>query len=471
MTPSEITGIIQSQGIKILDFKFCDLLGTWQHFSTSASDYEEEVFQAGLGFDGSSIRGWQAINASDMLVIPDANTAWVDPFCEVPTLSLICSIVDPITLQPYNRDPRAVAAKADAYLKSSGIADVAYFGPEPEFFIFDDVRFSYEPGGSYHSVDSVEAAWNTAQDDNGGPNLGYKPRHKGGYFPVSPHDTLQDIRSEMVLLMEQLGIVVECHHHEVATAGQCEIDMRFSPMMQMADQVCIFKYVVRNVAKRHGKTATFMAKPVFDDNGTGMHTHQSLWKGGTPLFAGDGYAGLSQTALHYIGGILKHAKALIAFTNPTTNSFKRLVPGFEAPVSLAYSARNRSAAVRIPTYSNSPKAKRVEFRTPDATCTPYVAFSAMLMAGLDGIENQIDPGEPMDKNLYDLSPEELSTIPQAPASLEGALNCLAEDHEFLLKGDVFDTDFIENWIELKKDEVDQLRLRPHPYEFDLYYDV
>ncbi|MEM7146073.1 MAG: type I glutamate--ammonia ligase [Verrucomicrobiota bacterium] len=470
MTPSEITTLIQDKGIKILDFKFCDILGTWQHFSTSVSDYDEEIFEAGLGFDGSSIRGWKSIEASDMLVVPDPATAWIDPFYEIPTLSFICSIKDPITHEPYHRDPRGIAQKAEAYLQSTGIADTCYVGPEPEFFVFDDVRYSYTAGGSFHQVDSEEAIWNTDANEEGG-NLGYKVRHKGGYFPVPPHDTLQDVRSEMVLIMEELGIKVEAQHHEVATAGQCEIDMRFSPLLHMSDQVCIYKYVIRNVAKRYGKTVTFMPKPVFDDNGSGMHTHQSLWKGDTPLMAGDGYAGLSETALHYIGGILKHAPALIAFTNPTTNSFKRLVPGFEAPVSLVYSARNRSASVRIPTYSGSPKAKRIEFRTPDATATPYIAFSAMLMAGLDGIQNKIDPGDPMDKNLYDLPAEEMANIPQAPGSLEGALDALAGDCEFLFKGDVFDQDFVDNWIDIKRDECDSLRLRPHPYEFEMYYDV
>ncbi len=470
MTPSEVTALIKEKDIKILDFKFCDIPGTWQHFSTSVTDYSEEIFEAGLGFDGSSVRGWKEIHASDMLVIPDPTTAWVDPFYEVPTLSLMCSIEDPITREPYNRDPRGVAQRAEAYLKSTGVADVAFFGPEPEFFLFDDVRYTYEANVGFHSVDSVEGIWNTDSMEDGN-NLGYKLRHKGGYFPVPPHDTLQDIRSEMVLVMELLGIHVEAQHHEVATAGQCEIDMRFSPLLKMADQVCIYKYVVRNIAKRHGKSATFMPKPVFDDNGSGMHTHQSLWKGDNTLMAGDGYAGMSEVGLHYIGGILKHARALIALSNPTTNSYKRLVPGFEAPVSLVHSARNRSAAVRIPTYSPSPKAKRMEFRSPDPTCNPYMAFSAMLMAGLDGVQNKIEPGDPMDKDLYDLAPEELADIPQAPGSLEEALSALEADHEFLLKGDVFSQDLIDSFIENKRAETDELRLRPHPYEFCMYYDV
>ncbi len=470
MTPSDVSALIKSEDIKILDFKFCDLLGTWQHFSSSVTDYNEEIFENGLGFDGSSIRGWKTIEASDMLVIPDSTTAWVDPFYAHPTLSFICSIEDPITREPYNRDPRGVAARAEAYLKSTGVADTAYFGPEPEFFIFDDVRYANESGGAHYSVDSHEAVWNTDADEEQN-NLGYKIRNKAGYFPVPPHDTLQDIRSEMVLTMELLGIHCEAQHHEVATAGQCEIDMRFAPLKRMADQVQIYKYVVRNVANQHGKTVTFMPKPVFGDNGSGMHTHQSLWKGGNTLMVGDGYAGLSETALHYIGGILKHARALIAITNPTTNSFKRLVPGFEAPVSMVMSARNRSAAIRIPTYSPSPKAKRIEFRSPDATCCPYLAFSAMLLAGLDGIQNKVDPGDPVDKDLYHLAPEELARIPQAPASLEAALDALEADHEFLLKGDVFSEDLIKSFIAGKRAECDQLRLRPHPYEFELYYDA
>ena len=445
-------------------------LGTWQHFSTSVTDYDEEIFEAGLGFDGSSIRGWKSIDSSDMLVIPDSATAWVDPFYAHPTLSFICSIEDPLTREPYNRDPRGVAARAEAYLKSTGIADTAFFGPEPEFFLFDDVRYANEPGRAHYSIDSQEAVWNTAAPENDN-NLGYKIRHKHGYFPVPPHDTLQDIRSEMVLTMERLGIHCEAQHHEVATAGQCEIDMRFSPLKSMADQVQIYKYVVRNVAARRGKSATFLPKPVFADNGSGMHTHQSLWKGGDTLMAGDGYVGLSDTALHYVGGILKHAQALIAITNPTTNSFKRLVPGFEAPVSMVLSARNRSAGIRIPTYSPSPKAKRIEFRSPDATCNPYLAFSAMLLAGLDGVQNKLDPGDPMDKDLYNLAPGELADIKQAPASLEEALNALEADHEFLLKGDVFSKDLIDSFIANKRDECDQLRLRPHPYEFEMYYDV
>jgi glutamine synthetase len=447
-----------------------DLLGTWQHFSVPTSELEESLFEEGLGFDGSSIRGWQAINASDMLVIPDPTTAVMDPFMNVPTLSVLCNIVDPITKEKYSRDPRNVAQKAEAYLKSTGIGDTAFFGPEPEFFIFDDVRYQNDSNQCFYAVDSEEGTWNSGRDEE--PNLGHKPRHKEGYFPVSPSDSLQDIRTEMLLLMEQVGIAMECHHHEVATAGQCEIDMRFAPLVQCADNLMWYKYIVKNVAKRYGKTATFMPKPLFNDNGTGMHVHQSIWKDGNPLFAGNGYAGFSEMGLNYIGGILKHASAICAFAAPTTNSYKRLVPGFEAPVNLAYSSRNRSAAIRIPMYSPSPKAKRMEARFPDPSSNGYLAFAVMLMAGLDGIENKIDPGEPLDKNIYALGPEELANIPTLPTSLEGALGALESDHDFLLKGDVFTQDLIDTWIEYKREnEVDQLRLRPHPYEMHMYYDV
>jgi glutamine synthetase len=469
MTPAEVTQLIEKQGIKLIDFKFADLLGTWQHFTTTLTEYSEEIFTDGLGFDGSSIRGWKVINASDMLVIPDPDTAWVDIFNSEPTLSFICTIKDPITHEPYDRDPRGVAEKAEAYLQSTGIADTAFFGPEAEFFIFDDVRYDYTANSSFHAVDSVEGIWNTAREEF--PNLGYKIRHKEGYFPVSPADTLQDIRNEMCLEMEKAGIPIERQHHEVATAGQAEIDIRFAPLKLMGDHMMYYKYIVKNIAKKYNKVVTFMPKPLFGDNGSGMHTHQSLWKGGKPLFAGDKYAGLSETALFYIGGILKHARALTAFTNPTTNSYKRLVPGFEAPVNLAYSARNRSAAIRIPTYSPNPKAKRVEFRTPDPAANPYIAFAALLLAGLDGIQNRIDPGDPLDKNLYELPPEELAKVPSVPDSLAGALEALEADHEFLLKGDVFNKDFIANWIEMKNKEYDSLRLRPHPYEFYLYFDL
>ena len=469
-TPQDVLAMIADQGIKVVDFRFTDFPGHWQHFTVMASEIEEDTFEDGLGFDGSSIRGWQAINESDMLVIPDPTTAFIDPFLEETTLVMICNIADPITKSGYSRDPRSVAQKAEAYMQSTGIGDTAFFGPEAEFFVFDDVRFGEGANHAFHSVDSVEGYWNSGTDE--GPNLGYKPRHKEGYFPVPPHDTLQNIRTEMVLTMESVGIGIEVHHHEVSTGGQGEIDIRFCPMVTCADQMTWYKYIVKNVAHKHGKTATFMPKPLFEDNGTGMHTHQSLWKGGDPLFAGSGYAGLSEMALHYIGGILKHADALIALTNPTTNSFKRLVPGYEAPVNLAYSQRNRSAAVRIPVYSQSPKSKRVEFRCPDPSANPYLAFAAMLMAGLDGIQNKIDPGEPLDKNLYDLEPEEAASIPQTPGSLSDALDALEADHDFLLKGDVFTDDVIETWIEYKREnEVDAINQRPHPHEFALYFDV
>jgi glutamine synthetase len=387
-----------------------------------------------------------------------------------PTVVMICDIVDPVTKENYSRDPRNIAKKAEAYVQASGIADTAYFGPEAEFFIFDDIRFDSNEHSSYYFVDSVEGQWNTGRDEK--PNLGYKPRYKEGYFPVPPIDSMHDIRTEMVLIMEQIGIRVEAQHHEVATAGQAEIDMRFDSLVSMADKLMWYKYIIKNVARRHGKTVTFMPKPLFNDNGTGMHCHQSLWKDGQPLFAGDGYAGVSQMCLHYIGGILKHAPALCAFVAPTTNSYKRLVPGFEAPVNLAYSSRNRSAAVRIPMYSPSPKAKRIEVRFPDPSCNAYLAFAAMVMAGLDGVENRIDPGEPLDKDIYELSPAELSKVPSVPGSLEGALEALENDHEFLTKGDVFTQDALEMWIEFKRTrEIDPVRLRPHPYEFKLYFDI
>ncbi|GIW40443.1 MAG: glutamine synthetase [Candidatus Binatia bacterium] len=469
MTPKEVVKFAKEQKCVCVDLKFLDFLGTWQHFTIPMSELDERLFEEGTGFDGSSIRGWQPINASDMLVVPDPETAVVDPFMQEKTLSLICNIVDPITKEEYTRDPRNIARKAEAYLKSTGIGDVAYFGPEPEFFILDDIRFDQNEHCGFYFLDSKEGRWNSGREEN--PNLGYKPRYKEGYFPVPPTDSLQDIRQEMVLIMEQVGIRVEKQHHEVATAGQAEIDMRFLPLVKMGDALKWYKYIVKNVARRHGKTATFMPKPIFQDNGSGMHTHQSIWKGEKPLFAGDGYGGLSELALHYIGGILKHAPAIAAFSNPSTNSYRRLVPGFEAPVNLAYSSRNRSAAVRIPMYSPSPKAKRIEVRFPDPLCNGYLTFAAMLMAGLDGIQNKIDPGEPLDKDIYSLTPEELEGVPSMPASLEEALQCLRRDHEFLLKGDVFTQDVIDTWIEYKMEhEVNAIRLRPHPYEFALYYD-
>jgi glutamine synthetase len=470
MTPKQVLDMAQENGAKVVDLRFMDFPGLWQHLTVPISELTESSFEDGFGFDGSSIRGWQPIHASDMLVIPDATTAKMDPFYEAPTLVLICNIVDPITREAYSRDPRNIARKAEAYLKSSGIGDIAYFGPEAEFFIFDDIRFESTRFSAFYKIDSIEGSWNTGRDE--GPNLGYKPRPKEGYFPVPPMDKFQDLRTEMVLTLENLGIEIEAQHHEVATAGQAEIDMRFKPLLQMADQLMWFKYVLKNVAYRHNHTVTFMPKPLFGDNGTGMHTHISIWKENQPLFAGDKYAGVSQEALYAIGGILKHCRALTAFTNPTTNSYKRLVPGFEAPVNLAYSSRNRSAAVRIPMYSPSPKAKRIEFRTPDPSCNGYLAFSAMLMATIDGIQNKIDPGNPLDKNIYNLPPEELAEIPSAPGSLEEAIEALKADQKFLLKGDVFTQDAIDMWIEYKiEHEINDVKLRPHPHEFYLYFDI
>jgi len=470
MTPEQVLAMVKEKGVKVVDIRFMDFPGMWQHFSVPISELSESSFEEGFGFDGSSIRGWQPINASDMLVVPDATTAKIDPFFKAPTMVLIGNIVDPITMEAYSRDPRNIAKKAEAYLKSTGIGDTAFIGPEAEFFIFDDIRYESQRNGSFYSVDSIEGIWNSGRCEE--PNLGYKPRHKEGYFPVPPTDKFQDLRSDMMLTLEALGIDVECQHHEVATSGQAEIDMRFKPLLQMADQLMWFKYVLKNVAYKAGHTVTFMPKPLFEDNGTGMHTHISIWKENKPLFAGDKYAGVSQDALYAIGGILKHCKALCAFTNPTTNSYKRLVPGFEAPVNLAYSSRNRSAAIRIPMYSSSPKAKRIEFRTPDPSCNGYLAFSAMLMAVLDGIQNKIDPGDPLDKNLYDLPPEELSEIPSAPGALDESLAALEEDNEFLLKGDVFTKDVIDMWVEYKtENEVNPVKLRPHPHEFQLYYDI
>ncbi|MEA1991712.1 MAG: type I glutamate--ammonia ligase [Thermodesulfobacteriota bacterium] len=470
MTPKQVLDMANEKGLKVVDLRFLDFLGLWQHFTVPLSELDETSFEDGFGFDGSSIRGWQPIHASDMLVVPDSSTAQIDPFFAEPTLVLIGDIVDPITREPYSRDPRNIAKKAEAYLKGTGIGDTAYFGPEAEFFIFDDVRYDNAGNGCFYEVDSVEGIWNTGRDEC--PNLGYKPRHKEGYFPVPPMDKFQDLRTEMLLVLEQVGIDAECQHHEAATAGQAEIDMRFKPLLQMGDQLMWFKYVLKNVAYRHGRTVTFMPKPIFGDNGTGMHIHISIWKDGRPTFAGNKYAGLSENGMYAMGGILKHCPALCAFTNPSTNSYKRLVPGYEAPVNLAYSSRNRSAAVRIPMYSDSPKAKRIEFRTPDPSCNGYLAFSAMLMAVLDGIENRIDPGEPMDKNIYDLPPEELAIIPSAPGSLDEALAALRKDHEFLLKGGVFTQDVIDMWIDYKtENEVNTVKLRPHPYEFFLYFDV
>jgi len=454
---------------EMVDLKFTDLLGTWQHCSFPVDTWDEGTFEEGVGFDGSSIRGWQSIHVSDMMAVPDASTACIDPFFAKPTVSVIANIVDPITREPYTRDPRHVARKGEEYLKGTGIADTCHIGPEPEFFIFDEVRYEQNQHTGMYRIDSVEGAWNTARFEE--PNLGYKPSFKGGYFPVSPTDTYHDLRGEMVYAMRKLGIAIEAHHHEVATAGQAEIDMKFGPLLKMADHFMWYKYVIKNIARRNGKTVTFMPKPVFEDNGSGMHTHFSLWKGGEPLFAGDGYAGLSDLGLHAIGGILAHAPAILAFAAPTTNSYRRLVPGFEAPVNLVMSARNRSAGIRIPMYSSNPKAKRLEFRCPDPTCNGYVTWTAMLMAALDGIENKIDPGEPLDRDIYEMKPEELAKYPKTPASLEEAINALEADHAFLTKGGVFTDDLVQGWIEWKrKNELAEMALRPHPYEFNLYYD-
>jgi glutamine synthetase len=469
MTSKEFFEFAKKNGAEMVDLKFTDLLGTWQHCSFPVDAWDEGTFEEGVGFDASSIRGWQSIHVSDMMAVPDASTACIDPFFAEPTVSVIANIVDPITREDYTRDPRHVARKGEEYLKGTGIADTCHIGPEPEFFIFDEVRYEQNQHTGMYRIDSVEGAWNTARFEE--PNLGYKPSFKGGYFPVSPTDTYHDLRGEMVQAMRKLGIAIEAHHHEVATAGQAEIDMRFEPLLKMADHFMWYKYVIKNIARRNGKTVTFMPKPVFEDNGSGMHTHFSLWKKGEPLFAGDGYAGLSDLGLHAIGGILAHAPAILAFAAPTTNSYRRLVPGFEAPVNLVMSARNRSAGVRIPMYSSNPKAKRLEFRCPDPTCNGYVTWTAMLMAALDGIENKIDPGEPLDRDIYEMKPEELAKYPKTPASLEEAINALEADHAFLTTGDVFTDDLVQGWIEWKrKNELAEMALRPHPYEFNLYYD-
>jgi len=471
-----VNQLIRQHNVQIVDLRFNDLPGLWQHFSIPVSELTEmddivtSIWVDGIGFDGSSIRGFQKIQESDMILLPDPSTARIDPICQHPTLSIICDVYDPLTKQPYTRDPRYIARKAEEYLRKSGIGDISYWGPECEFFIFDDVRFDQGENYGFYHVDSIEGEWNSGREER--PNLGYKPRFKEGYFPVPPHDSLQDIRSEIILTMTGVGIPVEVHHHEVATGGQCEIDMKFDSLVNMADKVMWYKYLVKNIARKHNKVATFMPKPLFGDNGSGMHTHQSLWKNGQNLFYDpEGYALISKLCRYYIGGLLKHARALMAFCAPTTNSYKRLTPGFEAPVNLVYSARNRSAAVRIPVYSANPKSKRIEFRPPDGSCNPYLAFAAMLMAGIDGIENEIDPGPPLDKNTYELSEAEEAAIPKVPASLEEALRALEEDHEFLLRGGVFTSDVLEVWLEYKRQEIDQVRLRPHPWEFHLYFDV
>ena len=467
--PKKVLEFVKEHNVQVLDLRFTDLPGLWHHVSYPINQLSEDSFEEGFGMDGSSIRGWAAIHESDMLLIPDAAKYILDPFTEVPTLVMVCDVIDPVTKQRYDRDPRYIAKKAEMYLASTGLADTAYFGAEAEFFIFDNVRFDQNEHEGFYFIDAEEGRWNSGRPEN---NLGYRPRYKEGYFPVSPTDHYQDLRTEMALTMQNAGLVVECHHHEVATGGQTEIDLKFDSLIKSADSMMLYKYIVKNVANQYGKTVTFMPKPLFQDNGSGMHTHQSLWKGGKPLFAGDGYAGLSQLALWYIGGLIKHGPALSALIAPTTNSYKRLVPGFEAPVNLAYSRRNRSAACRIPMYSASPKAKRVEFRPPDPSCNPYLAFSAMLMAGLDGIENKIDPGQPLDKDIYDLGPEELAKVPSMPGSLESALDHLARDYQFLLKGDVFTEEMLNTYIDYKREkEVNAMRLRPHPYELQMYYDI
>ncbi|MBL8149699.1 MAG: type I glutamate--ammonia ligase [Blastocatellia bacterium] len=469
MDPKTVLRFAVDQQVKFVDLRFTDLVGQWHHMTFPIGQLKEDSFVEGFGFDASSLRGWAAINESDMLLIPDSSRFWIDPFFEEPTLCMFADVADPITKESYPFDPRAVAKRAENYLVHTGIADLVYFGPEAEFFVLDRVRYQNDPHHSFYEIDSGEGHWNSGRESN---NLGYRIRSKEGYVPVPPTDSLQDLRSEIALNLMDLGIEAECHHHEVASGGQCEIDFRFSNLLTTADNVMLFKYVVRNTTHVYGKAATFMPKPIFGDNGSGMHCHQSLWKSGRPLFPGDEYAGLSKIALHYIGGLLKHAPAIAAFAAPTTNSYKRLVPGFEAPVNLAYSRRNRSAAVRIPMYSQSPNAKRIEFRPPDPSCNPYLAFAAMMMAGLDGIQNKIEPGEPLDKDIYDLPAEELQKVPRLPGSLEESLRALESDHEFLLKGDVFSEELVSRWIEYKsRKEVDLLRQRPHPLEFAMYFDI
>ena len=470
-SPDEVRQLAKEIGVKIVDLKFVDLPGVWQHFSIPLEDLKDDLFEEGIGFDGSSIRGFQLIHESDMLLVADAETAQVDPILEVPTLNLICDVLDPVTRQRYSRDPRYIAHKAEAYLRGTGIADVSYWGPEIEFYIFDDVRYDQTAQCGYYFIDSNEGIWNTGRREN--PNLGYKLRHKEGYFPTPPADTLQDIRSEIILKMSAVGVPAEVHHHEVGTAGQGEIDMKFTTLTKMADNVMYYKYIIRNVARAHGKTATFMPKPIFGDNGSGMHTHQSLWKGETNLFWDEtGYAHISQTAKYYIGGLLQHTPALLGLCAPTTNSYRRLVPGFEAPVNLVYSQRNRSAAVRIPVYSKNLKSKRIEFRCPDPACNPYLCFAAQLMAGLDGIRNRIDPGEPIDKDLYELEAEDAARVKSTPGSLADVLDALERDHRWLLQGDVFTPDVIETWLTYKRErELAPVNLRPVPYEFFLYFDL
>ncbi|WP_283133823.1 type I glutamate--ammonia ligase [Rhizohabitans arisaemae] len=471
-TADDVLKFVKDEGVEFIDVRFCDLPGTMHHFTFPVANFDASVFTDGLMFDGSSIRGFQAIHESDMLLLPDPTTAVLDPFRAHKTLIINFFVHDPLTGEAYSRDPRNIARKAEEYLRGSGIADTAYFGAEAEFYIFDDVRFETNQHSGYYYIDSIEGAWNTGRAQEGG-NLGYKPRYKGGYFPVPPMDHFTDLRSEMASKLIEAGIHVEMQHHEVGTAGQAEINFRFDTMLKTADNLMLFKYIIKSTALENGHTVTFMPKPIFGDNGSGMHCHQSLWKEGDPLFYDEvGYAGLSDTARHYIGGLLKHAPSLLAFTNPTVNSYHRLVPGYEAPVNLVYSQRNRSACVRIPLTGSNPKAKRLEFRVPDPSCNPYLAFAAQLMAGLDGIKNKIEPAEPVDKDLYELPPEEARQVPQVPGSLSDVLNALEADHDYLLEGGVFTPDLIETWINYKRvNEVDPIRLRPHPHEFELYYDV
>ena len=471
-TAADVLALIESEGYEFVDLRFIDLPGVTQHTTFPTTNINAGTFENGIYFDGSSVRGFQGIQESDMLLMPDPTTAVEDTFRERKTLMMYCHILDPITGEAYSRDPRNIVRKAEAFLASTGIADTSFMGPEAEFFIFDSVRFDSGGNASFYEVDSIEGAWNTGRDEEGG-NKGYKPRTKGGYFPVPPMDHFTDLRSEMVHNLEVFGIQTQLHHHEVGSGGQGEIGIQFDTISKIADKLMTFKYVVKNTAAAAGKTVTFMPKPIFGDNGSGMHTHQSLWKDGEPLFFDEsGYGQLSDTARWYIGGLLKHARSVLAFTNPTTNSYRRLVPGYEAPVNLVYSARNRSAAVRIPISGDNPKAKRIEFRVPDPSSNAYLAFAAMLMAGIDGIKNRIEPADPVDKDIYDLPPEELTNLPAVPRSLEEALTGLAEDHEFLLEGDVFTEDLIETWIEYKMaNEVAQVALRPHPHEFEMYYDI
>ncbi|OYN95741.1 glutamine synthetase [Propionibacteriaceae bacterium ES.041] len=462
---------LKDEDVEMVDIRFCDLPGVMQHFTVPAKAFDDSVFSEGLNFDGSSVRGFQKIHESDMSLLPDPTTAYVDPFRQAKTLCVNFFVHDPLTKEPYSRDPRNIARKAQAYLQSTGIGDTAYFAPEAEFYVFDDVRFETKQNAGFYYIDSEAGAWNTGREEDGG-NRGYKVKYKGGYFPVAPTDHFGDLRDEIVLHMENLGLEVERAHHEVGTAGQAEINWRFDTLLKAADDVMKFKYIVKNTAWANGKTATFMPKPIFGDNGSGMHVHSSIWNGGEPLFYDEGgYAGLSDLARWYIGGLLKHAPSLLAFTNPTVNSYHRLVPGFEAPVNLVYSQRNRSACIRIPITGSNPKAKRVEFRCPDPSSNPYLAFSAMLLAGLDGIENRIEPAEPVDKDLYELPPDEHADINTVPASLDAVLDKLETDHEFLLAGDVFTSDLIESWIDLKRADIDAIRLRPHPHEFEMYYDM